>query len=344
MDRLLRQRSGAIAATIIVLLVAVAALVAGGALGRSGPTGSLPSSRPPVSPPATLKPSAPAPSAPAPSVPADPRPSPPALPSDPPDDASDGVVQLHLLNWPGVSSAVVVWDESDTLADATSGRPDRDGPVAANVVEVAAIADDRIRLTWSDLPFDDRVQVSIRVGADGIYRIVVFRPGVEGPSDGVVSDRVLELAFNVAVPVSDVKATVVQRPGAAIGAGYIGTGLAGSDGTGLTLGVWDETDLLASARIEGIDRPAGDRDGTVRITNLESDTLRIAWSDEALPTDARLSIRLGADDRLHLRLVRARPPAPTGPRTLGREVVLVFHGVVDADAIVLDVVDGISNG
>jgi hypothetical protein len=331
----LRQSVAAAAFVPLALMVAAAiALAACGnvpSVGSSGPPASRAPSTPAGSPDASPSPSSP------------PQPSDPVRPADPPDDAADGVDQLHLVNWPGVDSAVIVWDETATLVDAASGTPDRDGPVAADVVEVQSIADDAIRLTWSDLPIDDRVQVRIDT-VDSRYRIVVLRPGSDAPSDGVVSDRVLELRFRVAVPVSDIDASVIQRRGATIGEGYINKGLASSDGSSLTLSVWDETDLLAGASLEGIDKPASHQDRKVRIRNLTSDTVRITWADPAAPTDVRMSFRLASDGQLSLRILRLEPPGPTTPVAVDRVIDITFHGVVLAEDLTPEVIDGSMNG
>jgi hypothetical protein len=334
------SRRIALVATIAVTLIAILALVASGVLGAA-----VPSVKPPAK--GAVTPSSPAVNRPSAVPTSNPVPSNPAVtpaPSGQPDDASDGVDVVRLTNWPGVESSVIVWDESDSLVDASSGAPDRDGPVPGDVIEAAgSVAHDALRLTWSDLPIASRAQLSIRHGADGKYRITLFRPHPQPPTDGVVSDRVLHLRFSVAVPIEDVEVKLVEGLAPPAGLGFVSSGLARSDGTGLSLAVWDETDSLAEARIEGSGGHATVAADEVRLVSVESDTLRVTWSDPEVAMYARLSIRVGEDGRLHLRLVREHPQGPTGPVAIDRVVTLVFHQVVVAEDIEVELLDSLAN-
>jgi hypothetical protein len=262
---------------------------------------------------------------------------PPVRPSD---DASDGIDTVELINLPGVDSSVVVWDETESLADAWSGKPDRDGPVPHDVIEVAGSVDDSIvHLTWSDLPVASRAQLSIRHTRDGKYHVVLFRSAPAGPTDNVVSDRVLNLKFHVSVPADDVVVELVEGLAPSAAVGVVQTGLATSDGTGLSIAVWDETDGLAAATIEGIaGRPSVGPD-TVLVVNADADTLRLTFADPEVATYAKLSIRRAADGRVQLRLVRERPQGPTAPVALERVLLLDFLVAVPADEVDVEVID-----
>lgn len=328
------SRSIGVLASVAVAVLAALTLIVSGVLG-GGAASPHPS------------PSARPPSVPAPSPSSDPSSGP--IVNEPPvgpsDDAGDGIDTVELNNLPGVDSKVVVWDESDSLADAWSGTPDRDGPVPHDVIEVAGSVDDSIvRLTWSDLPLDSRAQLSIRRASDGTYHVVLFRPAHAGPTDNVVSDRVLNLKFHVSVPADDIEVKLVEglAPSAAIG--VVQTGLATSDGTGLSIAVWDETDGLAAASIDRIDgRPSVGPD-TVRVVNRDADTLRLTFADPKVATYAKLSIRRADNGRYHLRLVRERPQGPTTPVALERVLVLDFFVAVPADEVDLEVIDAMANG
>jgi hypothetical protein len=321
MRRIQAIRPITVAATVTVVVITVFALFVSGPL-KGGP--------------APGKPDAPPPSA-RPSVhPTDPPGSPP--PTGNADDAADGVDTVELANWPGVDSTVLVWDESESLADAVSGSPDRE-PVGVNVVETAVSADgSTLRLTWSDLPIASRSMLSIRQN-DGKYRIELLRPRPQQPTDNVVSERVLELHFNVAVSVDDVDVRLVESLSPSAGIGLVQSGLTGSDGTGLSVAVWDETDGLIAASIDRIEGDPSVGPDTVLVVNDDSDTLRVTWADPEASTSARLSIRVAENGRYQLRLVRERPQAPTGPAALERVLVLGFHVAVPADDVDVEVLD-----
>lgn len=321
MRRIQAIRPITVAATVTVVVITVFALFVSGPL-KGGP--------------APGKADAPPPSA-RPSVhPTDPPGSPP--PTGNADDAADGVDTVELANWPGVDSTVLVWDESESLADAVSGSPDRE-PVGVNVVETAVSADgSTVRLTWSDLPIASRSMLSIRQN-DGKYRIELLRPRPQQPTDNVVSERVLELHFNVAVSVDDVDVRLVESFSPTTGIGLVQSGLTGSDGTGLSVAVWDETDGLIAASIDRIEGDPSVGPDTVLVVNDGADTLRVTWADPEASTAARLSIRVAEDGRYQLRLVRERPQAPTAPAALERVLVLGFHVAVPAEDVDVEVID-----
>jgi hypothetical protein len=338
MHRYRSIRSIGVLASVVLALVVAIALVSTGTLARAihspGPSGRAPT------------PSAPTPSVPTPAPSGDPSDGPVVdqPPVDPTDDAADGVDTVELINLPGVDSEVVVWDESDSLADAWSGIPDRDGPVARNVIAAAGSVDESmVQLTWSDLPIASRARLSIRHASDGTYHFVLFRPIHQGPADNVVSDRVLNLKFHASVPLEDVVVELVEEltPSAAIG--FVQAGLTTSDGTGLSIAVWDESDELAAARIERVRGPSSVGPDTVLVVNDDDDTLRLTWSDPEVASDAKLSIRAADDGRYQLRLVRDYPHGPTTPVALDRVLVLDFLAAVSADDVDVEVIDATAN-
>ena len=325
------SRSIGVLASAAVAVVAALAVIASGVLGGAG---------------ASPRPSNPPPSAPVPNPSSKPS-SPPVVdqpPVGPTDDAADGLDYVELINLPGVDSSVVIWDESDSLADAWSGTPDRDGPVARNVIEAAGSVDqETLRLTWSDLPIASRAQLSIYRTSDGKYHFVLFRPAHAGPSDNVVSDRVLNLKFHASVPVEDVVVELVEGLGPSAGVGLVQGGLTTSGGTGLEIAVWDETDGLAAASIDRVEGTPTVGPDTVRIVNDDADTLRLTWADPDVATYAKLSIRMGDDGRYNLRLVRERPQGPTTPVAHERVLVLDFLVAVPAEDVDIQVIDGMLN-
>jgi hypothetical protein len=340
-------RGIAIPLAIAVVLVAAAAVAAGTGLIAPRPAAqpsaspsSPPASRPPSGGPAT--PASPTPSAPPASAPpATHEPTDPGPPSND-DDASDGVDVVDLVNLPGVASGVVVWDETDTLADASSGRPTPGHPVPAGTIRVEATgATDTIRLRWSDLPLDSTARLAIRIDPDGTYRMTLFRDRPAAPNDGVVSDRVLVLRFHVSVPVESVKIKLVEglSPSAAIG--YASAGLATSDGTGLSVAVWDETEGLGAVRIVDVDDKATVSDRKVRVVNRGPDTLRVTWADPEMAGDARLSVRMSSDGTYVLRLVRDRIQGTAQPVALDRVVDLAFLVAVDAADVRVELIDNL---
>lgn len=318
-------RPVAVSATVMVAVVAIFAVFASGVLD----TGSAPG-----------KADAPSPSAAPTADPTSPPGSPP--PTGNADDAADGVDTVELANWPGVGSTVLVWDETDSLADARSGSPDRE-PVDGNVVETAVSADGSIvRLTWSDLPIASRAMLSVRQDG-GKYRIDLIRPRPQQPTDNVVSERVLELHFNVAISAEDVDVRLVENLSPSAGIGLVQSGLTGSDGTGLSVAVWDETDGLLAASIDRIDGDPSVGPDTVVVVNDDADRLRVIWADPEASTSARVSIRMADNGRYQLRLLRERPQAPTKPATLERVLVLEFGVAVPADDVDVEVIDAMAD-
>jgi hypothetical protein len=333
-----RQRSKLIAMSVLgaalILLIAGLTVFAGGGRFGGGPPGR---------PSASATPSAQPTGTPRPSPSGEPSPPAEPAPNGPTDDAGDGVDAVPLANWPGVDSSIVVWDETDTLADAVSGSPDRE-PVGRDVVEVLSSADgSTVRLTWSDIPIDSRAMLTVRQDAGGVYHLRLVRPQPAGPTDNVGSERVLELHFNVAVPVEDVEVTLVDDLLPTKSIGLVQAGLTSSGGTGLVLAVWDETEGLSGASIDRVEGEPSVGPDTVLVENVDDDTLRLTFADPEAATYARISVRRGDDGRYQLRLVRERPQGATAPVALERVVLLDFLVSVPADDVDVEAIDTVAD-
>jgi hypothetical protein len=324
MDRYRSSRSVAVSAAVAVAIISVLAIVASGVLGASGPPGGRPS---PSDPPGT-------PGAPSPSLPA---------PSFQIDDASDGIDLVGLINWPGVDSSAIVWDETDSLADAVTGQPDR-APVGYEDLEVRQLGVDAIRLTWSDLPIGNQVRVTVRYTDDGRVSVRLYRPLPESPSDGVVSNRVLDLRFHVVVEADGVDAELVQGMTPTDAVGFVERELKTSDGGGLSIAVWDDTEGLSGAEIVSVDGAADLEPEILGLENLGDGVIRARWSDPEGFTPARLSIRMLDDGRYQFRLVRVRPVGPTLPPAVERVVDLQFGVHIVAADVDVEVLDVLANG
>ncbi len=220
--------------TIVITLAVVLALLAGVVLGKgvdpsaspavpsvpavtpkpsapaATPEPSTPAATPvPIAPTATPKPATtPKPAKPAvtpkPAKPAKPavtpKPVPPAKPTPtPPDDLPEGVEIVQLENPGGFDSSVAIWDETDSLAGASSSTPEDGATVGQNEIGIEHIDDDTVRLTWLELPRDSKSRLSIRITDDGIFELVLFRTAPHGPTDDSSTDRSLILDFHVAV-------------------------------------------------------------------------------------------------------------------------------------------------
>lgn len=181
--------------TRFVLSLALVATVGLVAVGCSGSGASPSPSEQPASDPPIASPSAPVDS---PSAPVD-------SPSAPPD-GMETIVELDTVG--GGPVKALVKDESGSLAGASSGDPAEGVSVDFDDVRVEAIDDDSIRLTWSDYPAPNEYPVLITIGDDGRFSIAITRPEPTGTTDAIALDRELVLDFHVAVPVTDVDATI----------------------------------------------------------------------------------------------------------------------------------------
>ena len=309
------MRSGVPAVTVAIALAAVLAVLAVGALGAAPPRPSPSPSPPPSSGPTP----SPAPTTPPPS-------------QQPSDDATDGIQRLDLVNWPGVPSPVIIWDETGSLLRGVSGQPDR-FPTSYEDLELIAIDEDSLQLTWSDLPIENEVRVSVRRAAEGRYIIVVTRPLPSEPSDGVVSDRVLVLDFAVSIPLEDVSVEVVEdmRPSASLG--FAERGLAGPDGIGLSFFAWDESGSLSGVAVASLDGSSAVAAGELLVEQVDDDSVRVSWSDTELAGRGRLSVRRAPDGTYLFILVRDVRQAANPSVPVVRHVVLDFTVAISTEEI-----------
>ncbi len=174
------------AVAVAIALVAILAIVAGGALGRGGVgDGPSPSERP----------SAP------------PSESPSEAPSEAPsDDPNDGLsVDLDIATPHDVS--VVIKDETDGVVGASAGRAGDGMSVRWYTAKVENVDADTVRLTWVGFPQDE--EVSLRVHElDGAVAFTLVSAGPPPNSDGLGFDRVLDLDFAEPISAADILVSV----------------------------------------------------------------------------------------------------------------------------------------
>ena len=132
--------------------------------------------------------------------------------------------------------------------------------------------------------------------------------------------------------------TPVPSPSAAPSAGLGSIDLDNATGHEVVLQVHDQTDSLAAA---SSGRPG---DGmSVRwhdsiIENTDIDTIRLTWV--GLPQDDTLDLGVArVDGKLQITIVQAGPVANSDAMGEDRVVVLTFDGPVDAEDVVVDVLD-----
>jgi hypothetical protein len=121
-------------------------------------------------------------------------------------DGGETIVELETTA--PQSSFATILDFTDSLAGASSGQPEEGVSVGWDEVRVESIDDDSIKLTWSDYPIANTYGVQIVIGYDGTFGIQVARPMPTTDTDSIALDRVLVLDFHVAVPLTDVAASI----------------------------------------------------------------------------------------------------------------------------------------
>ena len=177
---------GAVAATIA--LVAVLALVAGGAFGRGNEPVDNPAPTPQPSVPPTASPSA------------------PATPARS-DDVGDGRITVDLDVATPHDVAVDIDDETGWLIGATSGRASDGMSVRWYEIGLENVDDTTVRVTWVGFPQDE--VASLRVYAlDGKVALTLVSDGPPPNSDGLGYDRVVDLEFDQAIAVEDILVSV----------------------------------------------------------------------------------------------------------------------------------------
>jgi hypothetical protein len=168
---------------IVIALVGVLALVAGGAVGRDNDVkppapSQRPSAWPTARPPATSKPPL----------------------------GYEAGVRIPLGTATGETRAVFVTDSTGMLVDAVSGRPREDVSVGARRVVVEQVDARTLRVIWADTAINDDVSLTVS-RAGGTLRIdVVRRHG--SPDVEIAHERVVLLMFDTGVAAAGVAATI----------------------------------------------------------------------------------------------------------------------------------------
>ena len=174
-----------------LVLVAVVAVVATGAFGRT------PTATPSPVPSPTLAPT------PAPTVVPVPVPSVP--PSTPP--AADADFDVALRDLTGHDVSVVIEDKTGSLVKAESGNPGDGMSVRWFDVRVENIDAETLRVVWVGLGRDEVVRLGVS-HVDGKIRLRFVQAAPPAYSDATGYDRVLNLKFDVPVRSEDVLATI----------------------------------------------------------------------------------------------------------------------------------------
>lgn len=181
------------AATVLIPVIAVIAIVASGCLAPGGD--SSPGSQP-SSPPAT--PTTPTPT-----------PDPTATPEQT-EQPSDGVFEVDVNTPDNHDVSVVVEDATGGLTDVTSGTPGDGMSVRWFDMKVENVGPNTLQLTWVGLPLDQDVQLFVATSDDGKLRLRMVQPGPPANSDAIGFDRVLNLTFDQPVAAEDVVASIQE--------------------------------------------------------------------------------------------------------------------------------------
>jgi hypothetical protein len=176
-----------------LVLVAVVAVVATGAFGRT------PTVTPSPVPSPTFAPT------PAPTVVPVPVPSVP--PSTPP--AADGDFDVPLRDLTGHDASVVIEDKTGSLVKAESGNPGDGMSVRWFDVKVENIDAETLRVVWVGLGRDEVVRLGVSRVEDKV-RLRFVQAAPPAYSDATGYDRVLNLKFDVPVRSEDVLATIQE--------------------------------------------------------------------------------------------------------------------------------------
>jgi hypothetical protein len=203
------------AASLLIAVVAVIAIVASGALARGGDSGpgaqpsptpsSEPSPQPTPTPLPTTEPT------PDPTVEPTPEPTPVPEPSEEPSEApSDGVFELDVNTPDNHDVMIIVEDATGNITGVTSGTPGDGMSVRWFDMKVENVDPNTLRLTWVGLPFDQDVQLFVAMRDDGKLRLRMVQPGPPAYSDAIGFDRVLNLTFDRPVSADDVLPTIQE--------------------------------------------------------------------------------------------------------------------------------------
>ena len=172
-----------LSAIVLVATIGAACTSASGAPGSPSP-----SATPPV---ATPRPSAPVPSEPAPSEPpvSTPKPSP---------AQSDGPIRVVLESAAGDHVTIDILDESGRIVRAESGHPGDGASVPSGKLQAVNVDARTLRLTWTDLPGDNKLGLYVNEAASVM---LVIQPDHDG--DAMALDRVLIVEFDRPVSADD---------------------------------------------------------------------------------------------------------------------------------------------
>ena len=173
---------------VAIALVAILAVVAGGAFGRGNDGDKDPAATPKPSVPPTASPSAPV--TPAPS-----------------DDLGDGRITIDLDVATPHDVAVDIKDDTGWLVDATSGQASDGMSVRWYEIGLENIDDSTVRVTWVGFPQDEVAKLRVYV-LDGKVALTLVSDGPPPNSDGLGYDRVVDLAFDQAIDVEDILVSV----------------------------------------------------------------------------------------------------------------------------------------
>ncbi len=187
----------ALPVAVLLAVVAVLVIVAGGVFGRGVDPSPAPSDAP-SSPPSV-----------APSAPSSPQPT--VIPTD---DPADGLVTVDLVNLTDHDVSVAIDDETGILDGAVSGQPGDGMSVRWLDVKVENLDSKTLRVVWVGLPRDEQVQLSISED-HGTYRLGFVQAAPPANSDAVGYDRILVLRFDTDVSADDVKVTFKEAAGSA---------------------------------------------------------------------------------------------------------------------------------
>lgn len=174
----------------LLAVVAVLALMAGGAFGRGVDPSPSPSA------PSTPRPTA------QPSAPSTPQPTP-----EPTDAPSDGTVKVDLDNETEHDVSVVIDDQTGTLVGAVSGQPGDGMSVRWFLSLVENLDAKTLRVVWVGLPRHEELSLSI-TGQPGAYQVRLVQDAPPANSDAVGFDRILVLSFDTAVSADDVEVSI----------------------------------------------------------------------------------------------------------------------------------------
>ena len=198
-------------AAVTVSLVAIVALGGFGG-GNGGDTGNgvvvppAAPSAPAVLPPPSAEPTAkPTPKP----IPATPKPT--KAPSAAPTNMSGEPtpIKVHLATENDADVSVTILDYTGRLVDARSGTPAEGVSVGTGTIEIENLDATTLKLTWSDYPIDNRLDLVIE-WFDGKLRFMLAQPAPTGDTDAIAMDRELILTFAQPISAGQVESSLSE--------------------------------------------------------------------------------------------------------------------------------------